>query len=208
MAKTLSEIELTDRQKLSLSEQGILGPLLEFLSCDNSETKRVTVKCLECLSMMRQNGRKMIKEGFVAPLLELLYHRSSSSPRLREHVSATIMHLAESTISQQGRFEEEDELSLLESDEDIFKLFCLISLTGPDMQGNILRAFHAMCQSTSGSDIRTKLRQVLVGPDWLAILDKMIMLYGFKTSQLFKILINLHRLKLSALRCTSIGSTL
>lgn len=95
MAKTLSEIELTERQKLSLFELGILGPLLHLLSHDNLEMKKVCVKCLQCLSSIPQNGRKMIREGAVLPLLELLYRHSLSSPTLREHVAATIMHLAQ-----------------------------------------------------------------------------------------------------------------
>ncbi|KAK9292022.1 hypothetical protein L1049_019975 [Liquidambar formosana] len=67
------------------------------------------------------------------------------------------MHLAISTTAQGA---DQVQVSLVESEEDIFKFFSLISLTGPDMQQSILCAFHAMCQSPSGLDIRTKLRQL------------------------------------------------
>lgn len=160
MAKTLSEIELTERQKLSLFELGVLGPLMHLLSHDNLEMKRVCMKCLQCLSSVPQSGRKMIGEGAVVPLLELLYRQSPSSTTLREHVAATIMHLAQSTVYEDGDPDQSDCIPLLGSEDDIFKLFSLISLTGPNIQGNILLAFHAMCRSPFGAYIRTKLRQV------------------------------------------------
>ncbi|PKI53884.1 hypothetical protein CRG98_025678, partial [Punica granatum] len=160
MAKTLSEIELTERQKLSLFELGAFGPLLHLLSQNNLDMKQVSVKCLQCLSSIPRNGLQMIKEGAMGPLLELLYRHSLPSPTLREHVAATIMHLAQSTMLEGGEPDQSDVVPLLESEDDIFKLFSLISLTGPNIQGNILRAFHAMCQSPFGTDTRKKLRQL------------------------------------------------
>lgn len=157
MAKTLSEIELTDHHKLSLFEDGALGPLLQLLSHDNLEMKTVAVGALQNLSNLPQNGLHMIKEGALGPLFEILYRHSLSSPRLREQVAVVIMHLAKATNTQEA---DHEQISLLESDEDIFKLFSLISLTGPDVQRNILQAFCAMCQSSSGPDIREKLRQL------------------------------------------------
>ncbi|OMO87901.1 Armadillo [Corchorus capsularis] len=157
MAKTLSELELTEHHKLSVFKDGALGPLLQLLSHDNLEMKAVAVRALQNLSNLPQNGLQMIKEGAVGPLFEILYRHSLSLPSLREQVAVVIMHLAKSTISQEA---DREQISLLKSDEDIFKLFSLISLTGPDIQRNILQAFCAMCQSSSGPDIRAKLRQL------------------------------------------------
>ncbi|XVF12712.1 hypothetical protein REPUB_Repub08aG0143000 [Reevesia pubescens] len=156
-AKTLSELELTDHHKLSLFKDGALGPLLQLLSHDNLGMKTVAVRALQNLSNLPQNGLQMIKEGALGPLFEILYRHSLSSPSLREQVAVVIMHLAKSTNTQEA---DHEQISLLESDEDIFKLFSLISLTAPDIQRNILQAFCEMCQSSSGSDIRAKLRQL------------------------------------------------
>ncbi|XP_057950812.1 U-box domain-containing protein 44-like [Malania oleifera] len=157
MAETLSEIELTDHNKLSLFKDGALGPLLELLSHGDIEIKTVAVKALQNLSSIPQNALQMIREGASGPLFEVLYRHSLSLPTLREQVAATIMHLATSTTVQEA---DQLQVSLLESEEDIFKFFSLISLTGPDVQRSILQSFHAMCQSPFGLDIRTKLRQL------------------------------------------------
>lgn len=159
MAETLAEIELTDHHKLSIVQDGALGPLVQMLSHRDLNTKKVAVKALLNLSNLPQNGQLMITEGAVGPLFELLYRHSLSLPIFREQVAALIMHLSISTTTQEVN---DRQLSLLESDEDILKLFSLVSLTGPDIQRRILKTFHALCQSPSGSDIRLKLRQVRV----------------------------------------------
>ncbi|KAM7467663.1 hypothetical protein LguiB_015225 [Lonicera macranthoides] len=157
MAKTLSEIELTDHSKLCLSKDGALGPLIKMLSHSDIEMKKVAVKSLKNLSSIPQNGLQMIIEGAVCPLFEILYRHSLSLPSLREQVAETIMHLAAAIAVQEA---DQSEISFLESEEDIFKFFSLISLTGPDVQQSILRAFYAMCQSLSGFNIRINLRKI------------------------------------------------
>lgn len=159
MAETFSEIELTDHYKLSMVKDGALRPLLQMLSHGELEMKKVAVKALLQLSDLPQNGLQMIKEGAVGPLFELLYRHSLSSPTLREQVAATIMHLAVSTTLQEA---DQEQVLLLESQEDIFKLFSLISLTGPDIQRSILHTFQALCHSPNGFDIRMKLVQVII----------------------------------------------
>ncbi|XP_059651196.1 U-box domain-containing protein 44-like [Cornus florida] len=154
MASTLAEMELTDHNKSSLLEDGVLGSLLDLLSHDDIEMKKVVVKALQNLSSLPKNGRKMIRDGAAGPLLDLLY-RHTSSP-LREQVAATIMHLAISTVTRDSN---EPQVLLLESDDDIYRLFSLINLTGPTVQQSILRAFHAMCLSPSATIIKTKLAQ-------------------------------------------------
>lgn len=158
MAATLAEMELTDHNKESLFEAGALGPLLHFVSCGDTHMKEVALKALQNLTSSPKNGLQMIREGAVRPLLEVLYQHSSSSS-LREHAAGTIMHLALSTMSQESS---QIPVALLESDEDVFMLFSLINLTGPDVQQSILQTFQALCQSPSAPNIKTKLTQVYV----------------------------------------------
>ncbi|WVZ19296.1 hypothetical protein V8G54_006618 [Vigna mungo] len=157
MAETLSEITLIDQNKLSLVKDGALQPLLQLLLNDDLEIKKVSVKALLQLSSMPENCLQMIKEGVAQPLLELLYCHSLQSPTLLEQVVATIMHLAMSTTHQQA---EAEQLSFLDSDEDVYKFFSLISLTDHEIQNKILKALQALSQSFYGFRIRKRLRQI------------------------------------------------
>lgn len=156
MATTLAELELTDPNKSSLLEDGVLGSLLPLVTNGELPMKMVAIKALKNLSSLQKNGLRMIKEGAMRPLLELLFSHGPV-PSLREQAAATIMHLAISTMSQET---EQPQVSLLESDDDIFKLFSLVHLTGPDIQKSILCTFFALCQSPSATNIKAKLRQV------------------------------------------------
>ncbi|KAI3444376.1 hypothetical protein Pfo_001041 [Paulownia fortunei] len=144
MAKTLGEMELTDHNKSSLVEVGVLDLLLVLVSHDVVEMK-----------ILKKNGQEIIKKGAVRPLLDILY-RQTSSQRLRELVAATIVHLALSTIPEGSDLVP---VLMLESDDDISELFSFINLTGPALQQNILRAFHAMCLSSSAAIVKSKLRE-------------------------------------------------
>ncbi|XP_026402047.1 U-box domain-containing protein 44-like [Papaver somniferum] len=155
MARTLAEMELSDNGKSTLVEEGVLPPLYCLVSDADLEMKEVAVKALQHLSSVPRNGLQMIREGSARLLLDHLY-RHSSSPRLREQVGATIMNLAKSTEADQSGL---TRLSFLESDEDIFRLFSLINLTGPTVQRSILQTFHSMCEPPNATDIRSKLRQ-------------------------------------------------
>ncbi|XAR52175.1 Ubiquitin--protein ligase [Bertholletia excelsa] len=157
MARTLAEVELTEYSKLSLFKDGAQGPLLQLLSHGDIETKKVAVRALQNLSSIPQNGLQMIREGAVGPLFELLYHHNLSSPSLRKRAAATIMQLALSNTAPEA---DHMQLSIFKSDEEIFKFFSLISLTGPDTQQIILQTFIAICQSSSGLEVRNTLRQI------------------------------------------------
>ena len=157
MATALADMELTDHSKAALFDDGVLQPLLHLISHGDTQVKQAAVKALKNLSSLPRNGMQMIREAAVAPLLSLLYLHTASHPALREQVAATIMNLAISATSPEAG---ETPMMLLESDDDIFRLFCLISLTGPNVQESILRTFHAICQPPSARDMRAKLRQV------------------------------------------------
>ncbi|KAL2511252.1 RING-type E3 ubiquitin transferase [Abeliophyllum distichum] len=155
MAKTLGEMELTDHNKSSLVEEGVLDLLLVLISHDNIELRIVAIRALLNMSSLRKNGQEMIRKGVVRPLLDILYcHTSSQS--LRELVAAVLLNLSLSTARQDSG---ESQVLVLESDEDMYKLFSLINLTGPAVQEKILRALYAMCLSPSGTTVREKLRQ-------------------------------------------------
>ncbi|XP_028789814.1 U-box domain-containing protein 43 [Neltuma alba] len=157
MAKTLSEIELTDQNKISIVRDGALQPLLQLLSNSDVKIKEIAVKALLQFSSLPENGLHMIREGVAQSLFELLYRHSLQSPTLREQAAATMMHLAMSTTHQRA---DEVQVSLLDSEDDVFKFFSLVSFTGPDIQSKILKTFMAMCQSPSGLTIRERLRQL------------------------------------------------
>ncbi|XP_021814989.1 U-box domain-containing protein 44-like [Prunus avium] len=155
MASNLAEMELTDHNKESLIEGGVLCPLLYLVSHGDIPIKTVAVKALRNLSSLPKNGLQMIREGAERPLLDLLFNLSSSLSSLREYLAATIMHLAMSVSLESSQ----TPISFLESDEDILKLFSLINLMGPNVQKSIIRTFHTLCQSPSAISIKTKLIQ-------------------------------------------------
>lgn len=160
MAATLGEMELTDHSKSSLCEEGALASLLHLVSQGDIETKEAAVKALKNLSTLPRNGLQVIREGAVPILLGLLYYHSNhSTPNLREYVAATIMNLATSTLSQDTN-QMQSNVSMIESDEDIYHMFSLINLTGPIVQQGILQTFLALCLSPSAPNIKTKLMQV------------------------------------------------
>lgn len=152
MAKTLGEMELTDHNKSCLFEEGVLHSLLSLLSHGEIEVKQASVKALLNLSSLPKNGQEMIRQGVMRPLLDTLY-RHSSSQSLRELVAATITNLAFSANS-------ETQVSLLDTDEDIFELFSVVNLSGPAVQQSILQAFYAMCKSPFAASVKAKLAQV------------------------------------------------
>ncbi|PON39036.1 Coatomer beta subunit [Trema orientale] len=154
MAINLAEMDLTDHNKESLFEGGALRPLLDLVSHDDTDMRKVAIRALQNLSSVPKNGLQMIREGAERPLLDVLF--SSSYSNLHEHVAATIMHLAASTVSQDS---DQTPVSFLESENDILRLFSLVSFRGPNVQESIIRTFHILCQSRSTTDIKAKLIQ-------------------------------------------------
>ncbi|KAL8534612.1 hypothetical protein ACS0TY_010578 [Phlomoides rotata] len=157
MAETLGELELTDHNKLCLSRDGALKPLLQMIKNCDIEVKTMAVKALENLSSVAANGLQLIKEGAKTPLFELLFCHSLSSSKLRQQVAKTIMNLAMSTTSPEAT---DEQILFLETEDDIFKLFSLVSYTEPDTQKTLLQTFHALCKSPFGFNVRRDLRQI------------------------------------------------
>ncbi|KVI07620.1 Armadillo [Cynara cardunculus var. scolymus] len=157
MAETLSEVEMTDHAKLTVCENGAVESLVAMLSHINIEMKKAAILALEKLSGVPQNGLKMMKQGVVEILFGILFRESLSMPNLVEKVVATIVNLALSLTSHKG---DHEDTPFLESEEDIFKLFSLISLYGPNVQQNVLRTFLAVCQSPSDGDDETFVEHV------------------------------------------------
>lgn len=157
MANTLSDIELSDLSKVWFFENGALEPLLKLLLHTEMQMKSAAAKALRNLSSVKQNGLQMFKEGALDPLLKLLFCHTLSCPSLREDIAVTIMHLAISTTTQKVDQVQE---KFLNSEEEIFKLFSLISLSGTEIQHSLLCTFHALCISDAGFSLRTQLRQI------------------------------------------------
>lgn len=157
MAKALSDVQLSDQSKLCLLRGGALNPLLKFLGHGDMKMKMVAIEALLNLSTVAQNGLMMIKEGAVEPLFELLFC-DAVSPLLCEKVASILMHLSLSRIGEDAG---NGYIPFLESQEQIFKLFSLVSLCSSEAQQSILRTFYAMCQCpVSGYNVRTRLRKV------------------------------------------------
>ncbi|XP_050916914.1 U-box domain-containing protein 43 isoform X2 [Lathyrus oleraceus] len=155
MVKTLAEMESTDHNKEVLFDNGILAPLLHLVSHTDVQMKLVALKALQNLSSLKKNGLEMIRQGAARLLFGILFQHSLPSSSLCEHVAPIIMQLAESTISQ----DTQTPVSLLESDEEVFNLFSLVSHIQPDVRQYIIQTFYALCQSPSASYIRNKLRE-------------------------------------------------
>ncbi|XP_058738788.1 U-box domain-containing protein 43-like isoform X1 [Vicia villosa] len=155
MVKMLAEMESTDHNKEVLFDNGILAPLLRLVSHNDVQMKLVALKALQNLSSLKKNGLEMIRQGAARLLFGILFQHSLHSSSLCEHVAPIIMQLAESTISQ----DTQTPVSLLESDEEVFNLFSLVSYIQPDVRQYIIQTFYALCQSPSASYIRNKLRE-------------------------------------------------
>ncbi|KAG6430273.1 hypothetical protein SASPL_108337 [Salvia splendens] len=156
MAKTLGEMELTDHKKASLVECGVLDLLLDLVPHDDVEMKIVAVQALLNISSLQKNGQEIIKKGAVRPFLDILY-RQTSLQRLRELVAATIVNLAQSTITKEDS--DSEPVLMLETGDDISELFSFSTMTVPVLQQEIFRAFHAMCRSPSADTVKLKLRE-------------------------------------------------
>jgi len=156
MATTLAEMELTDHNRESLLDGGVLIPLLNMFSHNDLLVKTVAIKALKNLSNSKKNGQEMIRQGAARPLLNLLFNQSIHTASLWEDLATTIMQLAASTISQDAQ----TPVLLLDSDDDVFNLFSLVSVTKPVVQQNIIQTFYALCQTPSALCIRTKLKEV------------------------------------------------
>ncbi|GLJ56103.1 hypothetical protein SUGI_1204440 [Cryptomeria japonica] len=157
MASALSEMGLTDQSKAALVKEGVVAPLLEMISNGNVESKSAAIGALQNLSSLPENALQMTKDGVVQPILDLLYTPKSIVLTLREQAASTFANLAASIALPEST--SDTVVALLESDEVIYKLLSLINLTGPSIQGSILRAFHAMCSAPTAVEVREKLRE-------------------------------------------------
>ncbi|KHN06334.1 U-box domain-containing protein 43 [Glycine soja] len=155
MATNLAEMELTDHNRESLFDGGVLVPLLHMFSHNDLQVKTVAIKALRNLSSSKKNGQEMIRQGAARPLLNLLFNQSIHTASLWEDVAAIIMQLAASTISRDAQ----TPVLLLDSDDDVFDLFNLVSVTHlvVQVQQNIIQTFYSLCQTPSSSLIRSKL---------------------------------------------------
>jgi len=156
MAKNLAEMELTDHNRESLFDGGVLVPLLHMFSQNDVLVKAEAIKALKNLSNSKKTGQEMIRQGAARPLLNLLFNQSIPTTSLWGDLSTIIVQLAASTISQDAQ----TPVLLLDSDDDVFNLFNLVSVTEPVVQQNIIQTFYALCQTPSASFIRTKLKEV------------------------------------------------
>ncbi|KAL0428700.1 UNVERIFIED_CONTAM: U-box domain-containing protein 44 [Sesamum radiatum] len=166
MAKTLGEMELTDHNKSSLAESGVLDVLIVLVSHDDVEMKLVAIQALLNLASLKKNGQEMIKKGAVPPLLDILYQQTAPQ-RLRELVAATIVHLALSTIPEGSHW---TPVLMLESDEDISQLFSLINMTSPTLQQKHSPSFSRHCSAVQTLFQLCEVDNIILRPNAVKLL--------------------------------------
>ncbi|KAJ8626394.1 hypothetical protein MRB53_019701 [Persea americana] len=149
-AKDLLEIlSFDDQNVVQMAKVNYFKPLLQRISSGSNISKMIMATALADMELTDHSKAALFDDGVLKPLLQLVSHGNAE-------VAATIMNLA---ISATLPVASETPLAFLESDDDIFRLFSLVRLTGPGVQQSILRAFHAICQPPSAIDMRAKLRQ-------------------------------------------------
>ncbi|KAG4940124.1 hypothetical protein JHK87_043995 [Glycine soja] len=169
MATNLAEMELTDHNRESLFDGGVLVPLLHMFLHNDLQVKTVAIKALKNLSSSKKNGQEMIRQGAARPLLNLLFNQSLHTTGLWEDVAAIIMQLAASTISQDSQ----TPVLLLDFDDDVSRLFNLVSVpqSAVQVQQNIIQTFYSLCQTPSASFIRTKLIECSAVPELVQLCE-------------------------------------
>lgn len=157
MMRTLGEMELSAHSKSELVENGVLSLLLPLLSDENVGVKKEVINALQNLSTVPQNGLRMIREGVARRLLHLLKHISFASQSCCEAVVTTVMNLSIAT-----KFQETDQVqvTLFETDDDVFRLISLIGVTTSGIQHKVLRAFQALCHSPEAAMVKRVLMEV------------------------------------------------
>lgn len=163
----MAGMELTDRNKEAVVEGGALGPLLDLVSTGDLEARRAALSALRNLSTVLNNGLRMIRGGAARPLLDILFHGNIEHSSLNEIVATTVMNLA-AAASAASRDSRHTPVAFLESDDDIRKLFDLVSLRGPDVQQSVLQTFHILSQSSS--TLKAKLIEVKDLPSFSSVL--------------------------------------
>lgn len=146
MATALSRMELTDKWRAALGEDGAIEPLVKMFNAGKLESKLSALSALQNLSRLTENIQCLISSGIVALLLQLLFSVTSVLMTLREPASAILARAAESE-------------SILVNQDVAHQMLSLLNLSSPVIQCHLLQALNSIAAHSSASKVRRKMKE-------------------------------------------------
>ncbi|XP_031092998.1 U-box domain-containing protein 44-like [Ipomoea triloba] len=146
MATAVSRMELTDKNRASLGEDGAIHPLVKMFSTGNLESKQSALSALQNLSGLSENVQRLVNSGIVATLLQLLFSVTSVLMTLREPASAILAKIAHSE-------------GLLVKPDVAQQMLSLLNLTSPVIQCHLLEALNCIASNSNASKVRRKMKE-------------------------------------------------
>ncbi|XP_019159510.1 PREDICTED: U-box domain-containing protein 44-like isoform X1 [Ipomoea nil] len=146
MATAVSRMELTDKNRASLGEDGAIHPLVKMFSTGNLESKQSALSALQNLSGLSENVQRLVNSGIVATLLQLLFSVTSVLMTLREPASAILAKIAHSE-------------GLLVKPDVAQQMLSLLNLTSPVIQCHLLEALNSIASNSGASKVRRKMKE-------------------------------------------------
>lgn len=146
MATALTRMELTEQRKSSLGSDGAIEPLVQMFHGGKLEAKLLALSALQSLSTLKENIQRLISIGIISSLLQLLFSVTSVIMSLREPASSILAKIAESD-------------SILVNQEVAHQMLCLLNLSTPAVQNNLLQALNSIAIHKSSSKVRRKMKE-------------------------------------------------
>lgn len=146
MATALSRMELTDKSRALLGEDGAIEPLVNLFKFGKLEAKLSALGALQNLSILDENVQRLINSGIVVPLLQLLFSVTSVLMTLREPASAILARVAQSE-------------SILVNQDVAQQMLSLLNLTSPTIQRHLFQALNSIASHSNASNIRRKMKE-------------------------------------------------
>ncbi|CAH9099000.1 unnamed protein product [Cuscuta epithymum] len=147
MATAISRMELTDKHRKSLGEDGAIEQLVKMFTKGNLESKYSALGALQNLSGLKENVKRLVNSGIISTLLQLLFSVTSVLMTLREPASAILAKIAQS------------EGGLLVKPDVAQKMLSLLNLTSPDIQCHLLEALNSIASHSNAYEVRVKMKQ-------------------------------------------------
>ncbi|KAL5994621.1 hypothetical protein ACLOJK_024674 [Asimina triloba] len=146
MATTLWKMELTDQYKAILGSEGSIETLVKMFKSGKLEAKLSALGALKNLSTLSENVQRLIRSGFVSPLLQILFSVTSVFMTLREPASSILVSIAQSE-------------TILINQDVAQQMLSLLNLTSPVIQYNLLQALNSIMGHASASKVRLKMKE-------------------------------------------------
>lgn len=182
MANTVSRMELTDQNRGELLHLGIVPSLVKMASQENLGSKSAALGALQNLSKLSESRNPLVDAGVLQPILELILSAGSGLMILKEQAAVILANLAVATTLSDCACD--GLVRILESSGTIHQLLSVLTLTGPSIQSQLLRALNGICCLPSAKGTRMTMREagsidLLVG-FCLLDSDSDVRFYAFK----------------------------